>query len=163
MKQQRNQGNLSAGVDKNGEFWGIRYGELTVPLIKSVQELENKYTSIIEKLSERISKLEQQLNRFSSSENENNPVAEKGSLLNNHPNPFAVSTNINYILPADVLSAQLIIADINGKIYKKINLAAIPGKSMITLQAGEMAQGTYTSSLQINGKLADASIITVIR
>ena len=27
-----------SGVDKNGEYWGIRYGDLTVPLVKGMQE-----------------------------------------------------------------------------------------------------------------------------
>lgn len=159
----KKEGEAFSGVDKNGEFWGIRYGELTVPLIKAVQELEDKYSSVIEKLTERLTILEQQLNQFSKTEKENTAIVKTGLILNNQPNPFAVSTIINYMLPADVLSAQMLISDINGKAYKKINLAANPGKSMVTLQAGELVQGSYTCTLLINGKLADASIITIIR
>ncbi|MBP8249296.1 MAG: tail fiber domain-containing protein, partial [Chitinophagales bacterium] len=47
-----------SGVDKNGEYWGIRYGDLTVPLVKGMQELNEELKIRNEKLENKVSSLE---------------------------------------------------------------------------------------------------------
>ncbi|MBK9319239.1 MAG: tail fiber domain-containing protein [Bacteroidetes bacterium] len=46
-----------SGLDKNGEFWGIRYGDLTVPLIKSIQEMNETLKSENESMKNEIAEL----------------------------------------------------------------------------------------------------------
>ncbi|MBL0051486.1 MAG: tail fiber domain-containing protein [Bacteroidetes bacterium] len=43
-----------SGVDRNGEYWGIRYGDLTVPLVKGMQELNEELKMKNEKLELRM-------------------------------------------------------------------------------------------------------------
>jgi trimeric autotransporter adhesin len=143
-----------SGVDKNGQLWGIRYGELTVPLIKAIQEMEEKHKDEIELLKSRIEKLEAailQKNEMTTS------GTDLSFLYQNQPNPFNSATTIRYTLHNKM--GVLVIRDLNGQVLKQVNLTT--AKGTVTIQAGELPAGTYTYSLVINGACADTKLMVL--
>jgi trimeric autotransporter adhesin len=153
-------GIVFSGVDKSGEAWGIRYAELTVPLIKAVQESAAENLELkkrIEKLENLMQKMQQ---NYTSTfiENKNNT----STLFQNHPNPFNQSTVIQYDLAATNQNTSIVIRSINGSIVKQVALKQM-GKGKITITAGELAAGTYTYSLLINDAVADTKLMVITR
>ena len=161
-----------SGVDKNGEYWGIRYAELTVPLVKAVQELEiengelkmenedlkkeNDVQNIrIQKLEEMMAQYGSDLQAccFKSLDNKNAPVTtfEGASMEQNIPNPFSQTTYISFYLPEKVKNAVMQITDLNGKVLQTIVLKD-RGVSAVTIDATDFSQGSYLYSLIVDGK-----------
>ena len=175
-----------SGVDKNGEYWGIRYAELTVPLISAVQELkveneelkmenedlkkENDMQNIrIEKLEALIMQFGADLQVCCFKSNDNTKTTsfvlpqtgDAASLEQNVPNPFTHTTSISYYLPQTVNTASLEITDVNGKSLQSIVLKD-KGASQVTIDASNFAQGTYFYSLIVDGKtFATKRMVTV--
>jgi len=145
-----------SGVDKTGQYWGIRYSELTVPLIKAMQEMEEKHKAATALLNSRIEKLEAAILQRTAL---TTGSQEKSFLFQNQPNPFNTVTTIRYTLHDK--SGVLIIRDLNGKALKQIMLK--PGKGSTVMDAGELAAGTYTYSLLINGECADTKLLVVAK
>lgn len=151
---------------------GIRYAELTVPLIKTAQEQEAKIQALTQELEAIKALLAQygsdlQACCFKSTENSktnyNMSFAELGSvsvvelpiLEQNVPNPFDQSTVIQFYIPQNVKSAQMQIADMNGKVLKMQKIEKT-GFGTMTIEAGNLAAGTYTYSLVLDGKVFDS-------
>lgn len=118
----------------------------------------------IKKLEERINILERQLSSKSSysliesyTEDEIDSVSNtnmnEGMLYQNTPNPFSVSTQINYTLPETFTSARIVIYDLQGSQKKFYNLGA--NTSSVTVQASELNAGMYLYSLFIDNVLID--------
>jgi hypothetical protein len=57
----RKEGVEFSAIDKSGEHWGIRYGELTMPLINAVQELNETQNSKFKSQDEEIAKLKKEI------------------------------------------------------------------------------------------------------
>lgn len=146
-----------SGVDKTGEYWGIRYATLTVPLIKAMQEMEEKHKAELEILYSRIETLEKKLAGIQ-------PVStseEKQRILfQNNPNPFNQSTTIRYQLKQGDEKAAILIRDLNGALLKQIN---INRTGSIPLQANELKAGTYTYTLIVNGESADTKLMVLLK
>jgi trimeric autotransporter adhesin len=151
--------NFSA-VDKSGAKWGIRYGELTVPLIKAVQEMdaENK------ELKSRIEKLEVAIANLQKGNTGAviNAIISSSRLLQNQPNPLGNNTEIGYELAATDKNAALIIRDINGRFIKQISIPK-SGKGKLALNTADLAAGSYTYSLIVNNSVADSKIMVVAK
>jgi trimeric autotransporter adhesin len=153
-------GTTFSGVDKNGEHWGIRYAELTVPIIKAVQEQNETITAVQEEnqqLKLRLEKLEKSFASLQGSSNAN-VKTNASELFQNNPNPYTNSTTIKYTLAKDVTHAQLIIRNSAGAAIKTIALNSM-GTGQIVINAKEMATGIYTCSLYTNGQLADTKML----
>jgi hypothetical protein len=153
-------GTTFSGVDKNGEQWGIRYAELTVPIIKAVQEQNETITALQEEnkqLKLRIEKLEK---AFAALQGSSITDVKAGAsvLFQNNPNPYTNSTTIKYALAKEVTQAQLIIRNSAGAAVKTITLSSL-GTGQADITAKEMAAGIYTCSLYTNGQLADTKIL----
>jgi hypothetical protein len=71
-----------------------------------------------------------------------------GVLEQNSPNPFNTQTEIKFRLPATFSSTQLIITDVNGRQVRKDVLTY---SSPVIIKAAELAAGTYSYSLVIDG------------
>ena len=156
-----------SGVDKpkddNHSFYGLRYGDFVVPLVKAVQELSKQNDSLKNEnliqqkvnvgLEERITKLESIMNALQSTTNDKAQTTHfvDALLQQNIPNPFSNTTAINYSLPNQFTSARIIITDKNGKALKQINLSG--NKGNISIDAATLSSGAYQYSLYADGKL----------
>jgi len=104
-----------SGVDKpkdaNQGFYGLRYGDFVVPLVKAVQELSasrNSKDSAINALQGKFDSLESQINALRALLLSKNASAMSGASLDqNAPNPFNGSTVIGYTLLKGASSAQI--------------------------------------------------------
>jgi hypothetical protein len=161
-----------SGVDapKNSkDFYGLRYSEFVVPLVKAVQELSEKTDEIEElkkqkdeieelkkqnnALSERLRKLEELVNKSTSGTNLTTELSS-AYLNQNLPNPFGQSTVIGYYLPENAGPAKMIVTDMNGTVIKSLNISA-KGKGNLTLGRNALAAGEYMYSLWIDGRQVD--------
>ena len=131
-----------SGVDKtgveNGGLMGLRYAEFTVPLIKAVQEM-----------NEKIENLEKELMDLKANKQQN-ATGDKAELFQNAPNPFSQSTLIRYTLPNTTKQATLTIFDLTGKALKVYPAKA--GNGQIIIEAQALAAGMYHYTLIADGK-----------
>jgi hypothetical protein len=172
-----------SGVDKpqnKDGLYGLRYADFVVPLVKSVQELSklNDDKNIaIDSLKQQNADLQHQMNDLkalvlqiqqhqqscacSASVNSgtvqqyNVALSNAASLEQNIPNPFTNATTIGYTLPQKFSSAQIIIADKNGKVLKQLNLSGA-GKGFVRVDAAMLASGAYSYALYVDGKMIDS-------
>jgi hypothetical protein len=75
-------------------------------------------------------------------------------LYQNNPNPFSVSTTINYYLDNNASNASILIFDMQGTLLKTVTLSNT-GKGSIVISGGELNAGMYMYSLVANGKEVD--------
>jgi hypothetical protein len=151
-----------SGVDKpqdvNQSFYGLRYADFVVPLVKAVQELSSqneKLKNENDDLEQRVSKLEALMNVSQSTVNGQQSTANSSaSLSQNIPNPFNRTTTINYSLPQQFSSAKIIVTDNPGKVLKEINVIGA-GKNSVQVNASILSAGAYNYSLYIDGRLID--------
>lgn len=146
-----------SGVDapKNGkDFYGLRYAEFVVPLVKAVQELNEQNAE----LEARVKKLEDLILKNSSG----NPtvVLSGAKLEQNMPNPFNANTVIAYTIPAGETGGRLVITDMKGSVVKAINVNG-NGKAQLTLNRGTLAAGEYIYSLWIGETKVDSKRMSV--
>jgi trimeric autotransporter adhesin len=167
-------GAVFSGVDKNGEYWGVRYAELTVPLITSVQELNEKaiaaekenqqLKSEIEKLQSALENLKTAVDKLQqNSKNTTGETKASASLLfQNQPNPFNQTTTVAYQLQPAEKNAAIVIRNMNGSIVKQISIPQT-GSGKININAGELAAGTYTYSLLTSSGIADTKSMIITK
>ena len=152
-----------SGVDapKNDQdFYGLRYSEFVVPLVKAVQELSaiNKVKDEkIAALEDRLSKIENLLKIAGTSVSITN-----GSLDQNSPNPFRTTTLIAYTLPSKYSIASIGITDAAGKLIKSVNVSGT-GRNTLNLNADNLAAGTYQYTLYIDKTTADSKQFIIAR
>jgi hypothetical protein len=154
-------GFVFSGIDKpkdvNQSFYGLRYGDFVVPLVKAVQELSassDKKDSTISTMQGQLDSLQTQINELRSLIlARNSSVMSGASLDQNAPNPSSNMTTIGYNLPQGVSSAKMQITDISGNILRIVPLYGV-GRNTVTIDTSGFASGTYTYSLLINGQLA---------
>ena len=145
-----------SGVDapKNDkDFYGLRYAEFVVPLVKAVQELNTKNNV----LEARIEKLEALLKTSSFS-----ALLMDGSLEQNTPNPVKGNTRISYQLPSKYTAANIVISDAAGKRLKTINVSGT-GRGSLNLDAATLPSGTYQYSLYVDKQIADSKQFIIAR
>lgn len=161
------------GVDapKNDQdLYGLRYSEFVVPLVKAVQELDAAQQAAIEVLTKenealkkRLEKIEALLEQQTGSSSQvpgiihAQPVTishQKTYLEQNAPNPFRSNTVINCYLPAKSSNAALNIYNLSGVLLKSIKVTG-EGKNTVTLTANELAAGTYSYALVVDGKVVE--------
>jgi phage gp37-like protein len=150
-----------SGVDKpknKEDFYGLRYGDFVVPLVKAVQELSKKN----EELEARIARLEAALTRSTNGSNNTLATVSGAYLKQNVPNPHNGNTLIQYSLPQGTSSAQIIITNSKGQILKTIALNS-RGEGQVSLQTGSLPAGTYTYSLWTEGRQADAKQMVIVK
>ncbi|MEO8146408.1 MAG: T9SS type A sorting domain-containing protein [Bacteroidia bacterium] len=160
-----------SGVDKpqnENSLYGLRYAEFTVPLVKAVQELDKTNQELKtknDKLEARVAVLESlikqgEVNKLAMS---NEQLAISNSqLFQNQPNPFNKTTVISYQLKSGDANAKIIIRDLNGNLVKEVALSQT-GKGQATINANELAQGTYTYTLEVNGTSVDTKLMVLVK
>lgn len=152
-----------SGVDKNGEYWGIRYGDLTVPLIMAVHDMNEKLERENKELKMRLERLES--SSISCKDNSQDKLTSSLNIQNkleqNNPNPFSQNTIIRYSVNNDAMTAQIIIRNLNGVELKKIMLDK--NAKSVTIQGGDFTQGTYTYSLEVNRQSIDTKLMVITK
>ncbi|MBK9732468.1 MAG: tail fiber domain-containing protein [Chitinophagaceae bacterium] len=168
-----------SGVDapKNeSDFYGLRYAEFVVPLVKAVQEqqllIEQQHADIndqnirIEMLTARIEKLENLLTQATGSSYEQNILTSMdlttAKLDQNIPNPFSQTTTISYYVPENVTGAQINFYGEHGHLIKSVSIHE-NGYGSLTIKASDLAYGVYQYSLLINGRTAATKKLEIIK
>ncbi|MEO8150906.1 MAG: tail fiber domain-containing protein [Bacteroidia bacterium] len=161
-------------IDKNGNY-GLAPQNLTAPIIESIKELNKKLEvkdAIIDDLQKQNASINAQLNDMkscveslcsastSNAESRVDVANETDALFQNQPNPFNSITTIRYSVVKG--NAQIIIRDLSGNTIKSFNLAQ-SGKGQVTVNANELAQGTYTYTLVVNENAVDTKLMVITK
>lgn len=160
-----------SGIDKpknDRDFYGLRYSEFVVPLVKAVQELSKKAERVDEleaknqELEARLDKLEAIINAGG---NANNATINSSFayLEQNVPNPFDGTTAIHYHLPLNAAAAKIVISDIKGSLIKTVNISR-KGDGIISFTGGSaLPSGSYNYTLYLDGKRVDSKKMIIGR
>jgi hypothetical protein len=114
-----------SGVDapKNDkDFYGLRYAEFVVPLVKAVQELDSANKA----KDERITRLEDEMMELKQMIRDIDGgrfTPGKAWMKQNTPNPTTVSTTIQYSVPDDTRSARIVVTNELGQQVKVFNIS----------------------------------------
>ena len=95
---------------------------------------------------------------------ESKPMVEESEMRfdQNYPNPFATSTQIDMYIPSSVIAAEVVVIDVNGRIFNKIEVPD-RGKTNVTIESTNMSSGIYFYSLVVDGKVVGTKRMAVIR
>jgi hypothetical protein len=144
------------------DFYGLRYAEFVVPLVKAVQEISGTNDSlkaVINDLTTQLANVQEQLKKFNAA-----LIAGEFPLLKqNLPNPFDKSSVIAYNLPSNTHKAILTITDAQGKVLKNVALNNSKGPGQAIINAGTLSSGVYYYSLIVNGKLIDTKSMVLAK
>ncbi len=129
--------------------------------IKEQKQIVDSKDAEIDALKAQMSSLEA---RLAALEGQGSGAAHvAGALLEqNQPNPFREATDIRYTLPDNGTGARLTLTDVNGQIVRSYVLGG-RGHGTVTVHAGELAAGTYTYSLLIDGRVADSKVLLLTK
>ena len=139
----------------------LNYNAFIAILMKGMQEQQSTIDSLIDAVETLTTCVNNAnlCNTQSRTNNENNEgkVIELENLNaivldQNLPSPFAESTQINYVIPNDVLNAKLLFYDMNGRIIKQVDITE-RGEGKLTMYGENLEKGIYTYSLIADGKL----------
>jgi hypothetical protein len=148
-----------SGVDKpknDKDFYGLRYGDFVVPLVKAVQELdaENK------KLKEELAELRQMMMDIKNGRT-GTVTSISGYLEQNSPNPAGGTTTIRYAVPTNAVSARLTLTNTKGQVVKTISLNN-RGAGQLSLTTQGLAAGTYNYTLYVDGRQVDTKRLVIV-
>ena len=129
---------------------------MVVPLIKAVQELSNKYDSLLAIISPAGNTKSMQNTSGGQGKNENTQEIKlklpiEILMSEARPNPNNGKAEIDYYLPSSVLNAQIIFTDMLGNFINEVQLTT--GYGTIVVDTQDLPNGTYTFSLITNGKV----------
>ena len=146
---------------------GVKYAELIPVLVKAIQEQQAQITMQNVKLETVIgenSELKNCIDQLcaNNTAKASSPAISANALFQNQPNPFNQTTIIRFALSAEVKTANIVIRNLNGEQLKVIALNQT-GKGQVTINANELAQGTYTYTLIVNGESVDTKLMVVTK
>lgn len=133
--------------------------DFVVPLVKAVQEL----SKMNDDKDARIDDLQKQINEAKAMITGNTAQPTSNALMaQNIPNPFTLSTRVDYELPQKYSSARIIVTDKTGEALKQINVSG-QGKGSVNIDAAMFAAGTYQYSLYVDEKLISTKQMVLVR
>lgn len=162
-----------SGVDaaKNDkDLYGLRYAEFVVPLVKAVQELSKQNDELKSEVEELKKAVSGQASGISNQSTVNGQQSTASSTLpfrgwgleQNIPNPFNSSTSIDCFIPVNNGNAFINFYNQSGTLVKSVKVTN-NGKNTITLNANELAAGTYKYALVVDGVIADSKTMVLQR
>lgn len=80
--------------------------------------------------------------------------SDNAILYQNIPNPFGDETTINYYLPQTINSAKIVFYNEMGQKIKEVTLEH-KNNASLNVKTSELAQGIYSYSLEVDGKVAE--------
>jgi trimeric autotransporter adhesin len=143
-------GFVFSGVDKprrTDGYYGLRYAEFVVPLVKAVQEQQEMISGLLD----RISILENKLGN-------NNSSNIKTNVLSVRPNPSYEMISVN-ITSAKASRAFIKIFDAKGAVVKQKQADVIQGNNRFDVDIKELASGTYLVSAEWNNGVVNKTIV----
>lgn len=154
---------LGAVVHPSITYKSLNYNAFIAILMKGIQEQQTKMDSLSQALEEVISTVNSCCSDRSMQQNNNsnNSIASQDVNLKdeqnivletNVPNPFAEQTTINYFLPDNVLKAQMLFYNAQGKLIQSVELIE-KGKGSLNVFAQDLSNGIYTYTLVVDGKI----------
>ncbi|HKR05801.1 MAG TPA: tail fiber domain-containing protein [Bacteroidia bacterium] len=129
--------------------------------IKEQKAIVDAKDAVIADLNARLTALEAKVSGTSSAKLSSTSTVD-ASLEQNTPNPFSQSTQIRYSVPANYNSAKITITSIDGKSVRNYTISGT-GKGQITLNANELSVGSYTYSLNVDGKVVDTKTLVLTK
>ncbi len=145
-------------------LYSISYEEFVVPLVKAVQELNEKDDAKDKKIGELKAKNMELENRLAKLEsmllsNSNHTIGSSAAYIKqNAPNPFTNATVISYYTPAN---AQIKITDMKGVALKTYFINK--GEGQINVSNVQLATGTYNYTLYVDGKKVDTKQMVITK
>lgn len=139
--------------------------------IKEQQEIIEQQKSLIlansQQIEQQKSEMEELKNlvySFTNSKGENiqTAVVETARLGQNMPNPSDDATRIPFFIPSKSQKASINIYNINGQLLKTISINSF-GEGFIELQTGELSNGYYTYTLEVDNRLVDTKKMNIIK
>lgn len=121
----------------------------------NIQNIVSLQQAQIIELQKQIDELKSALKASSSLSSDFEATAKDGYLAQNVPNPFSISTNIQYELPKGTEKATIGVYDMNGKEIKLFQLS-LDKTGNVTIKGGDLMPGMYLYTLIINGKYFDS-------
>lgn len=159
------------------DAYTMDYSKINALLIEAIKEQQNQIDSmnvlvatqdsINTDLEDRLATLEACINNIGICNNNGggngngNKVSSQSVTLENLtaivldqnlPNPFAESTQINFVIPDDVMNAKLLFYDMSGRIINEVTINE-RGNGTLTVYGENLEKGIYTYSLIADGKL----------
>ena len=122
-------------------------------LVNAVNELGSEVDALRaenESKDEQIERMREQM----SAQSGDGGLATGARLYQNTPNPFTSATVIRCDLPAEVLTAQVLVFDLQGQLLRTINVAE-RGVASVTINGSDLNAGMYIYSLVADGREID--------
>lgn len=153
---------IVSAPSNSADPYAVNYAEIVVPLVKAVQEQQ----AMIEKQQQQINDLKKLVAGGTTPVNQNNTNSTTGInvqnidlsdavvLNQNQPNPFAEQTLINFNIPQNAGSAQILFYDLSGKLIKTQSITT-KGQGSLNVYASDLSNGTYSYTLVVDGKIID--------
>lgn len=156
-------------------YKALNYQAFTAILMKGMQEQQSKIDSLSDEndmqdsinasLQNQINQLADLINSCCSSHSmqQNNSTTSQDVELKdgqaivleqNVPNPFAEQTTINYFLPDNVVKAQMLFYNAQGKLIQSVDLNE-KGKGSLNVFASDLSNGVYSYTLVVDGKIVE--------
>ncbi len=83
-----------------------------------------------------------------------NKTSELPFVEQNIPNPFTAQTEIKYYIPRSAQGGMMQITDRSGQVLKTVRINEV-GAGKVTLDANELAAGSYFYTFMVDGKVID--------
>jgi len=150
-----------SGVDElqnENDIYGIRYSMFVVPLVKAVQELNDKVdmqNQTIEELKNIVKTQQEGINAMlRKGQVKMNNETTTSELFSIYPNPLNEEATINMMLTNTVKNAKIIIYTLDGKELNSFPVNS-RGKTSIQISKGQLQPGTYLYTLITDGSIID--------
>ncbi|MES2690744.1 MAG: tail fiber domain-containing protein [Bacteroidota bacterium] len=149
-------------TDKNG-FKAVNYDKLFGVLTQGIKELHDQNKELTAKLDAvNALLLSQKENSTTTAEKDRGATKTKGYIESVTPNPFGVSTTIQYVIPENYRQANLSVVSESG-----IRAADFPinesGKGMFVFAGETLKPGAFYCYLSVNGVIVDYKKIVLAR
>lgn len=149
----------------------VNYDRLVPILVESIKELDTQLQLKDSALNSLQNQINQIANNMETCCNANHAMQAIGTTNNysinvdlkdgqsivleqNVPNPFAEQTTISYFLPDDVIKAQILFYNAQGKLIQSTELTQ-KGKGQLNVFASDLTNGIYTYTLVVDGKIIE--------
>ncbi len=150
------EGGEKLAADPNAAL-GVNYTELIPILIRAIQEQQQQIAELQQRVGISSGDI-QPINRNGSEQVD--PDNNGQSLLQNYPNPFTETTTIQYAVPEESSTAELVIYNLDGTQIRSIPLARGTNGS-IDIKSSSLAAGVYLYSLVIDGEKTETKKMVV--